>query len=205
MFEIANAGNAVDGDSYTLETKKHAVVEGPKIELPFEVDVTSVFIRGLSLATDTTAAQGTFTATVTAASETTEAKTTLTFASTDVAVGDEILVSYKRRIADAHDIIVNTNTASAKGEVWMHWPVYSSGTDCTEAAIKGWIHVHVYRVRVTALPAIDSSYKTAATHAMTFTALDPQRADNKMYRVTYEALDANGAINTSYGDSVNYN
>lgn len=198
MFEIANAGSAVDGDSYTLETKKWSVVEGAKVELPFEVDVNSVYIRGLKLAADATAA-GSFTANVT------ENKTTLTFASGDVATGDEVMISYKRRIADAHDIIVNTNTASAKGEVWMHWPVYSSGTDCTEAAIKGWIHVHVYRVRVTALPAIDSSYKTAATHAMTFTALDPQRADNKMYRVTYEALTSEGGINTTYGASVDYN
>lgn len=156
MFEIANAGSAVDGDSYTLETKKWSVVEGLKIELPFEVDTNSVYIRGLELTTGTTANEGKFTASMS------EGKTTLTFASGSVAVGDEVLVSYKRRIADAHDIIVNTNTASAKGEVWMHWPVYSSGTDCTEAAIKGWIHVHVYRVRVTALPAIDSSYKTAA-------------------------------------------
>lgn len=41
---------------------------------------------------------------------------------------------------------------------------------------------------------------------MTFTALDPQRADNKMYRVTYEALTSEGAVNTSYGETaVNYN
>lgn len=122
MFEIANAGTAVDGDSYTFETKKWSVVEGAKVELPFEVDVNSVYIRGLKLAADTAAA-GSFTA------EVAENKTTLTFASGDVATGDEVMISYKRRIADAHDIIVNTNTASAKGEVWMHWPVYSSGTD----------------------------------------------------------------------------
>lgn len=156
MFEISNAGLAVDGDSYTFESKKYAVAEGNKIELDFEVDVNSVYIRGLKLATGQTSEAGNFTVAMT------ESKTTITLASGDAAVGDEIMVSYKRRIANAHDIIVKTNTASAKGEVWMHWPVYSSGTDCTEAAIKGWIHVHVYRVRVTALPAIDSSYKQAA-------------------------------------------
>lgn len=198
MFEIANAGLAVDGDSYTLESKKHLVADGAKIELPFEVDVNSIYIRGLSLTTESAAKAGSFAASVA------EGKTTLTFDATDVAAGDEVMVAYKRRIADAHDIVVKTNTASAKGEVWMHWPVYSSGTDCTEAAIKGWIHVHVYRVRVTALPAIDSSYKTAATHAMTFTALDPQRADNKMYRITYEALTAEGGVNTTYGEKVDY-
>ena len=156
MFEISNAGLAVDGDSYTFESKKYAVITGPVIKLPFEVDVNSVYIRGLTLATGDTASAGSFTAKVA------ENKTTITFASGDVAVGDEVLVSYKRRIANAHDIVVKTNTASAKGEVWMHWPVYSSGTDCSEAAVKGWIHVHVYRVRVTALPASGSSYKQAA-------------------------------------------
>lgn len=197
MFEIANAGVAVDGDSCTMETKKYSVVTGAKIELPFEVDPASVYIRGLTYSTGTAEA-GSFSV------SSTEAKTTITFAEGDVAVGDEVYVSYNRRIANAHEITVKTNTASAKGEVWMHWPVYSSGTDCTEAAIKGYVHVHVFRVRVTALPAIDSSYKTAATHAMTFTAIDPQRADHRMYRITYEPLDANGEIDTTYGDSVEY-
>ena len=64
--------------------------------------------------------------------------------------------------------------------------------------------MHVFRVRVTALPAIDSSYKTAATHSMTFTAIDPQRADNRMYRITYEPLTTTGEIDTTYGESVEY-
>ena len=183
MFEIANAGTAVDGASTTMETKKYLVETGSKIELPFEVDTASVYIRGLVNGGETTAAAGSFS--VKYESD----KTVITFASGDVAVGDEVYVSYDRKIANAHEITIKTNTASAKGEVWMHWPVYSSGTDCTEAAIKGYVHVHVYRVRVTALPAIDSSYKTAATHSMTFTAIDPQRADNRMYRITYEAID----------------
>jgi hypothetical protein len=196
MFEIANATNAVDGDSSTFETAKLAVETGLKIEMPFEVEAESVYIRGLENGAATAA--GTFKV------EVAEGKTTITFAEGDVAAADEVNVSYNRRIANAHDIIVNTNTASSKGSVWMHWPVYSSGTDCTEAAIKGWVHVHVYRVRVTALPAIDSSYKTAATHSMTFTAIDPQRADKKMYRITYEPLSADGSYDVNYGDAVVY-
>ena len=197
MFEISNAGMAVDGDSSTFETKKYAVETGMTIKLPFEVEAGSVYVRGLEASTSE-ATTGKFKV------ATSDKATTLTFAEGDVAVGDEVYVSYNRRIASAHDIIVKTNTASAKGEVWMHWPVYSSGTDCTEAAIKGWVHVHVFRVRVTALPGIDSSYKTAATHSMTFTALDPQRADNKMYRITYEPLTSDGEIDTNYGDEANY-
>lgn len=130
MFEISNAGLAIDGDSYTVETKKYAVVAGagegasPTITLPFEVDVSSIYIRGLSLVASASKA-GEFSA----AKDTDKSEVVLTFQAGDVAAGDEVYVSYKRRIAKAHDIIVNTNTASAKGEVWMHWPVYSAGTD----------------------------------------------------------------------------
>ena len=146
MFEIANATVAEDGATSTFETKKCEVAAGLTIELPCEVEEGSVYIRGLETINATSA----------------EGKTTITFTEGEVAVGDEVLVSYERKIENAHNIVVKTNTASSKGEVWMHWPVYSSGTDCTEAAIKAMVHVHVYRVRVTALPAIDSSYKTAA-------------------------------------------
>ena len=123
MFEIANAGSAVDGDSSTMETKKYTVAADQSVELPFEVDPASVYVRGLAYSTGGTASAGSFTVT------SSEGKTTIKFAEGDVAVGDEIYISYNRRIANAHEITVKTNTASAKGEVWMHWPVYSSGTD----------------------------------------------------------------------------
>lgn len=181
MFEIANATVAEDGASSTLETKKYEVATGMTVEIPCEVEEGSVYIRGLVSTTDA-ASEGKFKV------ETADSKTTITFAEGDVAVGDEVMISYERKIANAHNIVIKTNTASSKGEVWMHWPVYSSGVDCTEAAIKAYVHVHVFRVRVTALPAIDSSYKTAATHAMTFTAIDPNRADGKMYEITYEEI-----------------
>lgn len=197
MFEIANGGTAVDADSSTTETKKYAVGAENKITLPFVVDTTSVYVRGLEL-TNGTVEAGKFKA------EASDGNTVLTFAAADAPVGTEFYVSYNRRLASAHEITVNTNTPTARGEVWMHWPLYSNGTDCTEAAIKGWVHVHVFRARVTAQPSIDSSYKTAATHQMTFTAMDPQRADGRMYRITYEPLTANGAINTNYSQDTNF-
>ena len=190
MFEITNATDAVDGDSCTLETKKWAVITGNKIELPFQVDTTTVYVRGLALGS--TVASGTFTAAYA------DGKTTLTFNATDAPVGDEIYVSYNRRIASSHVVSVKTTTPTARGEAWYHFPVYSSGTDCTEAAIKGWVHVHVYRVRVTTPVNIDTSYKTAATFPVTFGSLDPQRADGRMYDIDYEELNSNGEYNTTY-------
>lgn len=194
MFEISNGSSAIDGDTCTFETKKVAILTGLKVELPFEVELPTINIRGLEYTTESTPTTGKFTATY--ANE----KTTITFATGDVAVGDEYYISFNRRIANGHDIVVNTNTPSAKGTVWMHWPLYSSGTDCTEASIKGWVHVQVYRVRATALPGVDSSYKTAATHQMTFTAIDPMRADGKMYRITYEPLKLDGSLDTDYSE-----
>ena len=192
MFEITNATNADDADSCTLETKKWAVITGLKIELPFEVDTTTVYIRGLELAS--TSAAGKYTAAYA------DGKTTITFYEGDVAVGDEIYVSYNRRIASAHEIAIKTTTSSARGEVWYHIPVYSSGVDCTEAAVKGWIHIHVYRVRVTTPATIDTSYKTAATFPVTFSAMDPDRADGRMYDITYEELTSDGEYNTTYSE-----
>ena len=193
MFEITNATNAVDGDSCTFETKKYQVSADGKVELPFEVDATSVYVRGLELTTGTATA-GKFTAAVA------EGKTTLTFSASDLPSDKEIYISYNRRIAAAHEVSIKTTTSSARGEVWYHFPVYSSGTDCTEASIKGWIHVHVYRVRVTTPVPIDSTYKTAATFPVTFSSMDPERADGRMYDITYEALTSDGEISTSYED-----
>ena len=92
-----------------------------------------------------------------------------------------------------------------KGSLYAHWPVYSSGTDCTESAIKGWLHLYVPRVRVTALPGFDNSYKSAATNGVTFAAIDPKRADEKMYDIYYEPLDADGQIVTTTTGDVKWN
>ena len=92
-----------------------------------------------------------------------------------------------------------------KGSLYAHWPVYSSGTDCTESAIKGWLHLYVPRVRVTALPGFDNSYKSAATNGVTFSAIDPKRADEKMYDIYYEPLDADGQIVTTTTGDVKWN
>ena len=61
------------------------------------------------------------------------------------------------------------------------------------------------RVRVTALPGFDNSYKSAATNAVTFSAIDPKRADEKMYDLYYEPLDANGEIVTTGTGTVSWN
>ena len=113
--------------------------------------------------------------------------------------------AYRRRVNGASVATVKTNSTTAKGSLYAHWPVYSSGTDCTESAIKGWLHLYVPRVRVTALPGFDNSYKSAATNGVTFAAIDPKRADEKMYDIYYEPLDADGQIVTTTTGDVKWN
>lgn len=179
-------------DMGTRENKRFEVEEGLKINLPYEVQANSVKIRGLEEAE--TAAAGKFSVQITEAAENVDGKTVITLNESDVTAGDIIRVSYVRRVVNAASVVVRTNSTSAKGALHMHWPLYSSGTDCTEANIKSWIHVYIPKVRVTAAPGFDSSYKSAQTPGVTFSAIDPKRADGKMYEVSYEPLDSDGNI-----------
>ena len=200
MFAMANAVSMKQGDMATLESRLYEVKAGLKITLPFEVQEKSVRINGYTEAAE--AATGKFTVKI---ATDTSPSTEITFFEGDVEAGDTLRVAYRRRVNGASVATVKTNSTTAKGALYAHWPVYSSGTDCTESAVKGYLHLFVPRVRVTALPGFDNSYKSASTNAVTFSAIDPKRADNKMYDLYYEPLDANGEIITESTGDVNWN
>ena len=203
MFQMANATNIVDGDFGTLETKRYEVETGLKITIPYECQANSVKIRGLEEAA--AVAAGKFKVTITAATAQADGKTEITLNEGDATVGDTIRVSYRRRVVGAQKMTVTTKATTAKGALYAHWPVYSSGTDCTESAVKGWLHLYLPRCRVTALPGFDNSYKSASTNSVTFAAIDPKRADEKMYDLYYEPLDADGAIVAKSSGTVVWN
>ena len=98
--------------------------------------------------------------------------------------GDQVEVSYEYQVTGAHVIQIDNKT-SAIGEAVFKWPVYNAGEDCTEASIKGYVVMHLYRCRVTAMPGFDTSYKSAATNAVTWSALDPKRDDDMTYSIAY--------------------
>lgn len=200
MFAMANAVQMVKADVATLESKLFDVKTGLKITLPYEVQAKSVRINGFE--EDDTAAAGKFAVQI---STETNPSTAITFYEGDVEIGDTIRVAYRRRVNSASVATVKTNSTTAKGALYAHWPVYSSGTDCTESAIKGYLHLFIPRVRVTALPGFDNSYKSAATNGVTFSAIDPKRADEKMYDLYYEPLGENGQIVTTTSGDVNWN
>lgn len=80
----------------------------------------------------------------------------ITFNTGDVAVGDSIMVSYQIE-EEGTAIPVSADGNAAKGSLQLEYPVYSSGTDCTEASKKGSLYLTVYRVRVSQMPGFDSS------------------------------------------------
>lgn len=73
---------------------------------------------------------------------------------------------------------------------------YSDGTNCADAAILGWLHMYIPRVRVTSLPGFSNSYKSASTTSLTFAAMDPKLGSRSMYDLVFEPTDANGDIIT---------
>lgn len=204
LFELAYATDLVVVDKGVVETGRYAVETGSKVTLPFEVQTGSVKIYPLEEAT--TAAAGKFSVSVTASTAQAAGSTVITFAENDVAVGDYITVSYRRRAVDAAVASQKSTTTTARGELFLHYPIYSAGIDCTEAAIKAYVHLHIYRVRVSETPGFDNSWKSAGTNSLTFTSLDSRRPDKKVSEVIWEPLDANGnLVNKSDAASVDWN
>lgn len=196
MFEMTQNVKQKVGSFGTRESARFEVDAEHKITIPYELKEKSVFIR--DMAEGTAAAAGTYT--VTANNEGDEPSTVITFAEGDFAVGDSVRVSYVRRVNDSAKLEIKTNSTSAKGELFAHWPVYSDGTDCADAAVKGWLHMHIPRCRVTALPGFDNSYKSASTNSVTFAAIDAKRADKVAVDWIYEPTNADGTINTAAGE-----
>lgn len=181
MFAMANDVETTVEEEYAVMTsKRFEVTSDHTIEIADKIE-GEIFVNGFEK--DTAAAEGKYT--VTAPTQDGD-PTIVTFDSNDVTEGDTIRVAYKRVIEDASVVSVLTNSHTAKGSLTATWPVYSAGTDCSESAVKAYLHIYVPLARVTALPGFDSSYKTAATQGLTFTALDPKRADKKMYDVIWE-------------------
>lgn len=205
MFAMANAEEITTGDYGTLESGLYAVITGLKVTLPFEVKAGSVkVLRPTGLVEDTTLAAGKFTVAITAAAAATAGATEVTFNTGDVAVGDEVRVAYIRRVVDANKVAVTTESTTAKGALYAHYPVYSSGADCSQANKKGILHFCMKRCRATALPGFDSSWKSAQTNSVTFSAMDAKRADKKYVEYYYEPLDADGAIVNKSGNTVDW-
>lgn len=143
IFELAhNSTPRATTNHLITETKRFDVGTGLTITLP--TGATKVYIAGMEAAE--TVAAGKYVV----------ATNTITFNEGDFAVGDSVEVSYKRPITGTL-VDVLAEGSSAKGSLQLDWPVYSSGVDCTDAAIKGTLRLEVFRVRVSQMPGFDAS------------------------------------------------
>lgn len=131
----------------------YTVSSGLTISIPETIVVGSSFIFGSTYVTGAAASSGKHIETAVTDPST---STTITFHNGDAASGDIVRVVY-RVLATADRAKVLTTSTSARGEVTMKWPVYSSGVDCTEAAIKGYVILTIYMARVSAMPGFDTS------------------------------------------------
>ena len=174
LFSMTNATNFAENTEYEAPlTERLTVAEGLKVTLANVPVAKSVSISGMT--EGDAAAAGVF---AVAADD-----KTVTFAEGDVAVGDEIMVSYMflQTVQEANI----DNKSSAIGEAIMVYPVYGSGDDCTESAIIGKVYLKVYRARITGQPGLDGSYKSASTFQFTLSAMDAKRADEAVYSIAY--------------------
>lgn len=198
IFAMANATKTRLDDAVICEANVFEVETGLTITIPHVTNAAMTRIAGLEYADAT--ATGKFTAVAG------EGNTVITFAEGDVVVGDTVLVTYYRIVADATVLDVKTTGTTAKGSVWAHYPIYSDGADCATAAMLGALHIHIYRARVSALPGFSNNYKSASTNGLTFAALDPRRPDKKMFTFIVEKFDANGEVvpSTEAGENADW-
>ena len=100
-----------------------------------------------------------------------------------LAKGDQLEVSYV--YAKSLATIQVDNQQTFVGEAILKWPVYASGEETKAAGVKGYMIMHIYKCRCTAMPGFDTSYKSTATNGITLSAMDSHRQDGAIYSMSY--------------------
>lgn len=184
MFSMANKTEFATNSEYAMPTLEyHTPSDAHTITLLENPISGTVKIAGLE-ETEDTPATGQFKVTTTTVGEAPDTKTVglVTFyASDEFDAQLEVIYDYTKTVQEA----IITNKESAIGEATAIWPVYGSGDDCSQSAIVGYYVVKVFRARITTLPGVDTSYKTAATFNFELTALDAKRNDQGAYSTAY--------------------
>lgn len=121
IFEMANGAQQVEGDFGVFESNRYDVESGLTVTLPFEIKAGSTNIRGLEEAT--TAAAGKYSVAITASTADTAGSTVITFNTGDVTVGQTLRIGYQRRAVAVSKVPVKTTSTTAKGELYVRWPL----------------------------------------------------------------------------------
>lgn len=173
LFAMANKTDYADNAEYALPTaERHEIDSNHQITLIETPIAGSVAIRGMEEVDTAPSKLGEFQVNA-------ETKK-VTFYETEEGT-IEVIYDY---VKEAEEAII-TNKESAIGEATAIWPVYGSGDDCTESSIIGYYVVKVFRARITTVPGLDTSYKSAATFNFVLSALDAKRNDEGCYSTAY--------------------
>ena len=171
LFSMANATEYTVNSNYAMPTAERHEIVSSKITLLETPIADSVSIKGLE-EVDQTPDAGEFVVNY-------ETKVITFNAEEEGTV--EVIYDYQKTVNEA----IIDNKSSAIGEASCIWPVYGSGDDCSESAIIGYYVVKVFRARITTVPGMDTSYKSAATFQFTLSALDAKRNDEGAYSTAY--------------------
>lgn len=171
LFALANGRNFEESETYKTFYTEHLTPDATShaVTLKYTPTVGSVSIAGME--EGSTAGEGVFVVN----------DEVVTF---DNSITGEVEISYEYTVTSANVIEIDNKT-SAIGEAVFKWPVYNAGQDCTESSVKGYVIMHLYRCRVTQMPGFDTSYKSAATNQVTWSALDAKRDDDAVYSIAY--------------------
>ena len=152
LFAMANKVDYAANANYEMDTNERHTPDASthKITLLHTPVTGSIFIDGMEE--------------VTGSGTVTEGKYLVNGAEITFSASDDIdYVDVIYKYVQAAQEAIITNKESAIGECSCIWPVYGSGDDCSESAIAGYYVVKVFRARITAIPGMDTSYKSAAT------------------------------------------
>lgn len=177
LFSMANKtaeGDYQSNANYQMDTKeRYSPDANHQIELLHTPVETTVYIAGMEPIT-------TQSGTVTAGHYLINGKKITFSADDDI---DYVDVIYKY-VQEVKELIV-TNKESAIGEATCIWPVYGNGDDCSQSDIIGYYIVRVFRARITQIPGMDTSYKSASTFTFELQALDAKRNDEGCYSTAF--------------------
>lgn len=172
LFAMANKTEYKQNADYEMSTgERHEPNADHEIELLETPVEGSIYIAGMQITTEQTIPTGKYKV---------DGKK-ITFSADDDIDFVDVVYDYVKEVQEA----IITNKESAIGEAVAMWPVYGSGDDCTESAIVGYYVVKVFRARITTMPGMDTSYKSAATFNFVLTALDAKRNDEGAYSTAY--------------------
>ena len=169
LFAMENKTNYKSNAEFALETaERHEPDANHKIDLLQLAIEGSIYIAGMEETEEQTIPSGKYKVSTKVITDEDRSVSEIEFSADDDIDFVDVVYQYEKEVMQA----IITNKESAIGECTAIWPVYGSGDDCTESSIVGYYIVKVFRARITTIPGMDTSYKSAATFNFELTALN---------------------------------